>query len=278
MLNNYIYWCSYRQFLEWNWRISWLWLTLNFQSWDILKMFYVTLPPFKICKDSGLNLLENAHSSSPVEDPAGSVLDATKKGPDPNKRSNQLSVEMLNKRSKADFTVGIIYNFYRYFGRHGLPSSARVLHTMRLYHDYLQDYHDYRDYLNHYPPRPALGTTTTATTTTTVTTMATETSRTTETTTTCVQYDYQHYQHYQRYPRLSALFKTTTAISATVTISSSSIVVAATSPSDVKIVTIVTTHCASLSWQSATCDPCCYLNYISLGEGKYLSRDTSNLK
>ena len=123
----------------------------------------------------------------------------TKKGPDPNKRSNQLSVEMLNKRSKADFTVGIIYNFYRYFGRHGLPSSARVLHTMRLYHDYLQDYHDYRDYLNHYPPRPALGTTTTATTTTTVTTMATETSRTTETTTTCVQYDYQHYQHYQRY-------------------------------------------------------------------------------
>ena len=157
----------------------------------------------------------------------------TKKGQDPNKRSNQLSVEMLNKRSKADFTVGIIYNFYRYFGRHGLPSSARVLHTMRLYHDYLQDY---RDYLNHYPPRPALGTTTTATTTTTVTTMATET------TTTCVQYDYQHYQHYQRYPRLSALFKTTTAISATVTISSSGIVVAATSPSDVKIVTIVTTH------------------------------------
>ena len=83
----------------------------NFQSWDILKMLYVTLPPFKICKDSGLNLLENAHSSSPVEDPAGSVLDATKKGPDPNKRSNQLSVEMLNKRSKADFTVGIIFNF-----------------------------------------------------------------------------------------------------------------------------------------------------------------------
>ena len=71
MLNNYIYWCSYRQFLEWNWRISWLWLTLNFQSWDILKMLYVTLPPFKICKDSGLNLLENAHFSSPVEDPAG---------------------------------------------------------------------------------------------------------------------------------------------------------------------------------------------------------------
>ena len=202
----------------------------------------------------------------------------TKKGPDPNKRSNQLSVEMLNKRSKADFAVGIIYNFYQYFGRHGLPSSARVLHTMRLYHDYLQDYHDYRDYLNQYPPRPALGTTTTATTTTTVTTMATETTRTTETTTRCVQYDYQHYQHYQRYPRLSALFKTTTAISATVTISSSSIVVAATSPSDVKIVTIVTTHCASLSWQFATCHPCCYLNCISLGEGKYLSRDTSNLK
>ena len=39
-------------------------------------MLYVTLPPFKICKDSGLNLLENAHFSSPVEDPAGSVLDA----------------------------------------------------------------------------------------------------------------------------------------------------------------------------------------------------------
>ena len=146
---------------------------------------------------------------------------------------------------------------------------------MRLYHDYRQDYHDYRDYLNQYPPRPALSTTTTATT---VTTMATETTRTTETTTTCVQYDYQHYQHYQRYRRLSALFKTTTAISATVTISSSGIVVAATSPSDVKIVTIVTTHCASLSWQSATCHPCCYLNYLSLGEGKYLSQDKNNLK
>ena len=54
MLNNYIYWCSYRQFLEWNWRISWLWLTLNFQSWDILKMLYVTLPPFKSVKTQAL--------------------------------------------------------------------------------------------------------------------------------------------------------------------------------------------------------------------------------
>ena len=38
---------------------------------------YTTPPPAsKICKDSGLKLLENAHFSSPVEDPAGSVLDA----------------------------------------------------------------------------------------------------------------------------------------------------------------------------------------------------------
>ena len=29
-----------------------------------------------------------------------------------------------NKRSKANFTVGNIYFFYQYFGRHGLPSSG----------------------------------------------------------------------------------------------------------------------------------------------------------
>ena len=36
---------------------------------------------------------------------------AYKKGPDPNKGSKQQEVKILNKRSKADFTVGNIYFF-----------------------------------------------------------------------------------------------------------------------------------------------------------------------
>ena len=34
---------------------------------------------------------------------------------------------VLNRRSKADFTVGNIYIFYQYFGRHGLPSSGSYI-------------------------------------------------------------------------------------------------------------------------------------------------------
>ena len=39
-----------------------------------------------------------------------------KEGPDPNKGSTQLYVEISNKRSKVDFAVGNIYIFfYQYF-------------------------------------------------------------------------------------------------------------------------------------------------------------------
>ena len=56
-----------------------------------------------------------------------------KEGLDPNKGSTQLYVEISNKRSNADFTVGqsiYIINFLLPIFRKARPSFFRVLHTV----------------------------------------------------------------------------------------------------------------------------------------------------
>ena len=52
-----------------------------------------------------------------------------KEGPDPNKGSTQLEVEILKKRSKVDFAVGNIYFLLPIFLK-ARSSFFRVLHTV----------------------------------------------------------------------------------------------------------------------------------------------------
>ena len=52
-----------------------------------------------------------------------------KEGPDPNKGSTQLYVEISNKRSKVDFTVGNTY-FLLPISMRARPSFFRILHTV----------------------------------------------------------------------------------------------------------------------------------------------------
>ena len=54
-----------------------------------------------------------------------------KEGLDPHKGSNQLYVEKMEQKSKADFTIGNIYFIYQYFGRHCLPSSGSYVRAWK---------------------------------------------------------------------------------------------------------------------------------------------------
>ena len=54
-----------------------------------------------------------------------------KEGLDPHKGSNQLYLEKLEQKSKADFTIGNIYFIYQYFGRHCLPSSGSYVRAWK---------------------------------------------------------------------------------------------------------------------------------------------------
>ena len=54
-----------------------------------------------------------------------------KEGLDPHKGCNQLYLEKMEQKRKADFTIGNIYFIYQYFGRHCLPSSGSYVRSWK---------------------------------------------------------------------------------------------------------------------------------------------------